>query len=172
MRSPKTEHHTGHARRVIPLFPELHDYLLEACSTAAEGDVNLIRRARGPKVNLRTQLLRILDQAGVEPWPKLFHNLRASRQTELTEIYPEHVVNTWLGNSLSVARKNYLQVTDQHYAAAAGIRDGAQVVAQGVDEAPHGSVQDLEVPVTAQKQPFAAVCDSSKKNTWPARTRT
>ncbi|HAY82860.1 MAG TPA: hypothetical protein DCY79_23880 [Planctomycetaceae bacterium] len=29
--------------------------------------------------SLRTQLLRIIKKAGVNPWPKLFHNLRASR---------------------------------------------------------------------------------------------
>ena len=30
---------------------------------------------------MRTGLLRIIDRAGVEPWPKLFHNLRASRES-------------------------------------------------------------------------------------------
>ena len=33
------------------------------------------------------QLLRIIGRAGLQPWPKLFHNLRASRETELSEDY-------------------------------------------------------------------------------------
>ena len=61
----------------------------------------------------------------IEPWPKLFHNLRASRQTELTSRYPLHVVCKWLGNSASIAAKHYLQVTDAHYdvAVSAATRD-------------------------------------------------
>jgi hypothetical protein len=48
----------------------------------------------------------------VKPWPKLFHNLRSTRQTELTEKFPSHVVCAWLGNSRAVAQDHYLQVTD------------------------------------------------------------
>ena len=32
---------------------------------------------RKSKPNLRTHLLRFMERAGVEPWPKLFHNLRS-----------------------------------------------------------------------------------------------
>ena len=64
--------------------------------------------------------LRILERAGVEPWPKLFHNLRATRQTELQQRFPVHVVCTWLGNTQAVAMKHYLQVTEEHFAEAIG----------------------------------------------------
>ena len=37
-------------------------------------------------------LLKIIARAGLEPWAKLFQNLRATRETELAEIYPMHVV--------------------------------------------------------------------------------
>ena len=62
---------------------------------------------------------KIIRQAGLEPWPKLFHNLRASRQTELTERFPEHVVCEWIGNSQVVAREHYLRVRDEEFARAA-----------------------------------------------------
>jgi hypothetical protein len=62
---------------------------------------------------------RIIRRAGVKPWPKLFHNLRSTRQTELTEKFPSHVVCAWLGNSRAVAQDHYLQVTDAHFALAA-----------------------------------------------------
>ena len=49
------------------------------------------------------------------PWPKLFVNLRSTRRTELQEVFPDHVVNKWLGHSRKVAEKHYLQVTDEHW---------------------------------------------------------
>jgi hypothetical protein len=42
-------------------------------------------------VNLRTQFERIVKHAGLKKWPRLFHNLRSSRQTELAETFPSHV---------------------------------------------------------------------------------
>lgn len=67
---------------------------------------------------MRTQFERIIACAGVELWPKLFQNLRSTRETELAESYPLHVVTAWLGNSEPVARKHYLQVTEEHIAKA------------------------------------------------------
>jgi hypothetical protein len=63
-------------------------------------------------------LIRIIRRAGLEPWPKLFHNLRATRQPELEESFSSHVVCAWIGNSEKVARKHYLQVTVGQFAKA------------------------------------------------------
>ena len=71
-------------------------------------------------MNLRTQFERIVKHAGLKKWPRLFHNLRSSRQTELAETFPSHVVCAWLGNSEDIAKKHYYQVTDAHFAAASG----------------------------------------------------
>lgn len=38
-------------------------------------------------------------------WRRPFHNLRASRETELANEFPLHVVCEWIGNSVEVARK-------------------------------------------------------------------
>ena len=116
IRSPKTEHHAGGESRVIPLFPELRPHL-ETLFFDEEraGTEHIITRYRDKNANLRTQLLRIIKRAGVKPWPKLFHNLRASRQTELTARFPLHVVCEWIGNSAPIADKHYLQVTDDHF---------------------------------------------------------
>ena len=113
--SPKTEHHAGKSSRTIPLFPELRQHLEDAFQAAPDGSVHVIRRYRDRNANLRTQLLRIIERAGVEPWPKLFQNLRSTRQTELAETFPLHVVTEWVGNSDAVAMKHYLQVTDDHF---------------------------------------------------------
>jgi len=114
--SPKTEHHEGHDQRIIPLFPELRAPLLECFELADEGAQHVITRYRDSNQNLRTQLNRIIGRAGLEPWPKLFHNLRATRETELTATYPLHVVCAWIGNSEKIAQKHYLQITDTHFA--------------------------------------------------------
>ncbi len=44
--------------------------------------------------------------------------MRASRETELAERFPSHVVCDWLGNSEDIARKHYYQTTDDHFARA------------------------------------------------------
>ena len=59
-----------------------------------------------------------MERAGVSPWPRLWHNMRSSRETELVERFPAHVVAAWIGHSVAVAEKNYLQVTDEHFSRA------------------------------------------------------
>ncbi len=117
--SPKTEHHEGKESRVVPLFPEIRPLLEAAFDQAEPGTEFVIHRRRDETVNWRTQLERIIHKAGLTPWPKPFQNLRSTRETELAETFPAHVVCKWLGNSEAVARKHYLQVTDDHFARAA-----------------------------------------------------
>ncbi len=135
MPSCKTEHLAGGEHRFIPLFPEVLPYLRDVFEAAEPGTVYVVTRYRQPNVNLRTQLLRVMRRASVSPWPKLFHNLRASRQTELEETYPTHAVCAWSGNSEIVAHKHYLQVRDAHFDRAnskadAGVTGAAQNPAQ------------------------------------------
>ena len=113
--SPKTEHHAGKVSRTIPIFPELRPHLETAFDQAAESSTHVIARYRGANTNLRTQLMRIIERAGLEPWPKLFQNLRSTRETELAEQFPIHVACSWIGNSKAVAAKHYLQTTDEHF---------------------------------------------------------
>jgi hypothetical protein len=81
-------------------------------------------------VNLRTGLLRIIRRAALKPWPRLWQNLRASRETELAAEHPTHVVCAWIGNTELVAARHYLQVTEADFeraakAGAAGSRTGS-----------------------------------------------
>ena len=73
---------------------------------------------RSANANLRTQLLWIIKRAGLAPWPKLFQNLRSTRETDLAEEHPIQVVCAWIGNSPRIAAKHYLQVTDDHFSKA------------------------------------------------------
>lgn len=110
----KTAHH-GKTTRDIPIFPELRPHLEAVREEAEPGTEFIITRYRDSNINLRTQLCRIIDKAGLTPWPKLFQNLRSTRETELAESRPLHVVCEWIGNSQRVAAQHYLQVTDEHF---------------------------------------------------------
>jgi integrase len=114
IRATKTEHHSDGGVRVIPIFPELKPYL-ETVRRDNPDAFWVITRYRDSNANLRTQLKRIIAKAGLEPWPKLFQNLRSTRETELAETFPMHVVCKWIGNTEAVARKHYLQVTDADF---------------------------------------------------------
>ncbi|HET6326238.1 MAG TPA: hypothetical protein VFG04_16290 [Planctomycetaceae bacterium] len=87
------------------------------------------------RVNLRTRPTKIFRRAGLEPWPKLFHNLCATRQTEMEESFPTHVVCAWLGNSPKVAGERYLQVTPEHFAKA--VRNPVHYAGTRNDTEPH-----------------------------------
>jgi len=112
--SPKTAHH-GKGTRVCPVFPELRPLLEDAREAAPAESVFVLQHYRNPTQNLRTHFQRIIKKAGVEPWVKLWQNLRSSCATELADKYPEHVLTKWLGNTPKIAKEHYLQVTDEHW---------------------------------------------------------
>ena len=129
VRSPKTEHHEGKKERVVPITQELMVHLRDAHNSVPTGSTFVVTNdklreaAQGVKgwrcANLRTQLLRILRRVDMKPWPLPFINLRSSCQTDFTQEFSEYIVNQWIGNSQAVARRHYLQVTEDHFARAA-----------------------------------------------------
>ena len=62
-------------------------------------------RDKPTKPNMRTTMLKSRKKAGLYEWPDPMKNLRKTRQTELTNHYPQHVVCAWLGNSEKVAEQ-------------------------------------------------------------------
>jgi integrase len=117
--SPKTKRHAGHEKRIIPLFPELDAVLAERFAEAAEGDMVVLPMLVGRSdASLRDTLIRAIKDAGLTVWPRLWHNLRSSRQTDLEDKFKPKVVCSWLGNSETISRKHYIQVTEQDYAKA------------------------------------------------------
>ncbi len=115
----KTEHHADGGIRIVPIFPELLPYFRDAFEAAEPGEVYCCPQYANGSQMYRKQFLKILKQAGLTPWPKLFQNCRSSRETELTDEYPVHVACAWIGNSPRVAAKHYLQVTEEHFQKAA-----------------------------------------------------
>jgi integrase len=121
VRSPKTAGHDGHAVRVVPIAPELRPILDDLFDAAEVGVDAVVPRLGGDaKKNLRTHFDRIVSRAGVKPWPRTFHNMRASCATDWVERFPAHVVAKWLGHSPMIAATHYLQTRDVHFDLAAG----------------------------------------------------
>ena len=84
-------------------------------SPEAASDVVASRPSQHRRSYLRTQMERILERAGIKPWPKLFQNLRSSRESELMKVHGVEVACAWIGNTPAVATKYYLQITDEDY---------------------------------------------------------
>jgi integrase len=142
--SPKTERHEGKDERTIPIFPELRPYL-EAAWEQAEAGAEFIVPWSSRK-NLGWSMAKIVRSAGLTPWPKLFQNMRSTRETELAEQFPIHVVCAWMGNSKAVATKHYLQVTDGHF------------------EAAQKAAQLASVSVGKSEQPLPVICGTADEN--------
>lgn len=170
--SPKKEHLAGGGVRFIPIFPELRALLLESAEQAPEGAVYVVT-----KQNLRTHFERIVARAGLKKYPRLFQNLRASRETELAAEFPLHVVCQWIGNSAKIAAAHYLSVGDDDFRrAAAGGDRSDKAVQNPVQQV--AIIQSQATPIQSQqneKTPsnlgafcenpvFSAVCDSEQNS--------
>lgn len=149
--SPKTEHLEGKGYRVVPIFGILRPYLEDAFELAEPGEDYVVggvqgatyrKSSQGPNgwvgTNLRTTFEKIIRRAGIDQWPRLFQNLRASRETELMQNHPIHVVTAWIGNTPNIALGHYLQTLDADFEKAiqaepkSGAISGAVVVQKAV----------------------------------------
>jgi len=120
VRAPKTEHFEDGGIRFCPIFDELYPFLSELQDAVKPGidcpmSSPVITRWTSSAQNLRTPFLKVLRRAGINAWPKLFHNMRATRQTELLAQFPAKDVCEWLGNSQAVAMKHYAMPTDDSF---------------------------------------------------------
>lgn len=115
IRSPKLEKHANYLR-TLPIFPEARKHFDLLHDLAPDRAVEVFQRWRNSANNhYRKQFLASIKLAKLEPWPKLWHSLRASCRTDLERRFPNHVCNAWLGQSSKVAEKSYLQITDEDW---------------------------------------------------------
>lgn len=117
--SPKT------GVRVCPIFPELLPFIEELAIQARSMRLSptdfVFQNRRGSEAVWRSGLLRLLKKCGIAHWPKLFQNLRATRETELLAQYPAKDVVSWIGNSQAVAMKHYAMARSSVFATATGL---------------------------------------------------
>ncbi|MDW8243030.1 MAG: hypothetical protein RMJ88_07435 [Thermogemmata sp.] len=126
VRLPKTERIAGKEARVVPIFPELRPYLEQLWDSLPEGAPDQVITRYRHAYELRCGLQRWCLAAGVKPWPRLYHNLRVSRATELADRFPSHVCAAWLGHTERIADQCYRQVTDEHFVHATQERTGTK----------------------------------------------
>ncbi len=143
----KTEHHADSGIRIVPMFPELKPLFQDAFEQAKDGAVYCVEQYRDDETNLRTHLTRIIKRAGLEPWPKLFQNLRSTRETELFKMTSGNVkaVCSWIGNTPAVALNHYAQITETD------IREAAKMTI--LNEAESSVCKEVHNPVQNTAEP-------------------
>ena len=113
--SPKTERYgEAHADRIVPIVPVLWRELDKALKEKPKSEKYLIwgNRRKGFDSGFR----RILFDAGLERWPKLFQNLRASCENDwIKDGVPPHVVANWLGHSVRTQETYYLRILPEYF---------------------------------------------------------
>ncbi len=163
------------------MFPELKPLFQDAFDNAREGDIFCITRYR-PGANVSVHMRRIVRQAGLDVWPKIFQNLRSTRETELFKITGGNVkaVCSWIGNSPAVAMQHYAQITeaDMRDAAKMSLLRNAEISCQG--KRVHNTVQTTAAPSSTEphehseesdltpcgcetKREYAAQCEKVRK---------
>ncbi len=114
--------------------------------------------------NLRTTFGKVIRRAGVDPWPRLWHSLRASCESDLAQSFPLATVTKWLGNTPSVALRHYVDPTEGAFDRAATWvpESGAKEAQKAVQQVPAGSrTESNETPVNADGVAgYATPCDS------------
>lgn len=162
----KTAGQTGKEYRVCPLFAALRPHLEDAFELAEPGTVYVVRGAMADNIrakmdgpngsndaNTRTAFLKLIKRAGLLPWPRLFHTLRASCETDLLEKFPISAVTEWLGHSAAVALKHYTRVPDHLFERAAG--GGAESGARAAQIQAQTGADVIQRKTTEATEPLA-----------------
>lgn len=116
--SPKTKR-SGKESRVVPISPRLQAVMLEAYSRSREADGFILPTLR-THTNPGMRLARAIKAAKVKPWPRPFHTLRASCETDWYGAEGIAAAAAYAGNSPRVATAHYIRPTDASFRRAAG----------------------------------------------------
>ena len=120
VRSPKTERHTGHEVRVVPIDRVNLREILAAHYAESSGKGLVFPCLQRNYTGCYMRLRRIVEQAGLERWPRLVQNLRASCAIDWAQSNPGKDTAEWAGHSLAVAMAHYLAASDKNFQAVAG----------------------------------------------------
>jgi hypothetical protein len=111
-------------------FGTLLPLLQAAYDAAPEGAETVITLSRN---NLHRAFHEVIRNAGLLAWPDLFQTLRRSCETDFARTCPQHAVSTWIGHSMRVSEKHYLQMTDDLYDLATGRAAESAAAGHGTD---------------------------------------
>lgn len=129
---------TDRAKRYVPMFPELRKAFLEYRDEFPQdgGDFLFVQSAKNPDglVNrnhgaMDRFLCNAIKKAGLNKWPKLFHNMRSTRETELLASgMPIRDVCAILGHSPEMALRHYIQVSTSLFSTAGCMVTNSEIV--------------------------------------------
>ena len=173
--SAKTEYHEGKDKRQFPLFSELERRFQEFYDTLPEGCDDLIFPAESkippgisPKKNLRSWIKKVAKRAGVELWGKPFQNCRSSRDTELRKMFPEYLVNRWIGHTQQVAEAYYTQVLPSDFIDAYNTeKDGGKTVGEHAGIGCFG-MESKKMQIATSPY-ISTTCNKSQHNAKPQK---
>lgn len=113
--STKTERYgENHGDRVVPIVPTLYAELRRHLKDLPKNEPYLIWENRRKAFD--GGFRRILADAGLERWPKLFQNLRSSCENDwIRDGIPPHVVADWLGHSVRTQEAYYLRILPEYF---------------------------------------------------------
>jgi len=122
VRSPKTEHHEGKSKRIVPLFQELRSELdRHFIADESIGNIFVIQGLQGTTWKLHEAFQKIADKAGLGTIIRPFDNMRMSRSNEILNQFNAAYESIWIGHSQATMRKHYLSPPDEVFAKAAGV---------------------------------------------------
>ena len=164
--------------RTMPILPDLMPHLLRAREMQS-GDGDLIVTRYDAAQNILTTLAKLIDQAGLTPWPDAMQNLRRTRETELMASYPVKDVASWIGNSVPVAMRHYAMAMEDSFTRA--IVDGIGGTSGGVVRlAPPETPPDVSISANLDALAESSHSEKPRKNpprmtgagciSYPART--
>ncbi len=130
--SPKTERFPGHELRWVPITPRLMELLQDRFDATPEGETRLITISSID--GRRRKVRRFMDDAKVEPWDDTWQTLRRSCEIEWAQHYPQYAVSRWIGHSITVSGRHYVNaIPDELFDRAAG-REATQIPTQQAAE--------------------------------------
>lgn len=128
MPSPKTAR-KDIAERKLPIFPELRpilEFAFERQSNPSSGfvvrDVLNLKSHSRSKVNwdnknASSHMQRLIRKSGETPWPKLFQNLRVTRENELLQEgeYRRDAIHAFIGHTSETFDANYKHLNEDDF---------------------------------------------------------
>ena len=142
----------------------------------------MVPLAKQPAERIDQRFGRIVERAGFNRWPRLLQNLRSSCATDWASKYPVHESSKWMGQSVNIASKHYLQQRDLHFQSVTGIgpwvtsavqQDGAESGAVRVqNRVQHGAAPDcMEMQSSSLNPETQRGCASSCEPAQPSATQ-
>ena len=104
-------------RRIVPIEAKLYQLLVDELAKGKEGQQLICEVS--PHCLWR-DFQKIRKRAGLPRWKDAFQVLRRNCETDWAQKYPQYAVSAWLGHSIKVSARHYLQIPEELYDKVAG----------------------------------------------------